>query len=275
MRWIRAHTRLLIIGAIILLLLIVMVTSFLNKSKATWVSNVMGTGIGAVEGAMSRIGNGVAESFFGFFYSGDIIRENEDLKEQISQLNRKIVSIQLDIAEIQEMKDLKNALNYKGITSDYTYLTCDVISMDNSSLFNLFNINAGTQEGISVGSAVLSGDGLIGRVFSTGDHTAKVMSVIDENNSVSFRVFRDVKLLGVLSGNGKGGLIGYMLDANAAVIEGDILITSGLGTYPKGIIIGRVTKAYWENDQLLKALTIEPSAQFKSLQKVMVVTPIN
>jgi len=211
--------------------------------------------------------------FFGFFNSGKISKENVALKKQIAELNRRIVGLQLDTAELQELKDLKNVLNYKGITAQYSYIACDVISIDNSNLFNLFNINVGTIEGVKVGSAVLSGDGLIGRVFSAGEHTAKVMSVIDENNSVSFRVFRDVKLLGVLSGNGDGGLNGYMLDAGAAVIEGDILITSGLGAYPAGITIGKVTKAYWENDQLLKAITIEPSAQFKSLQKVMVVTP--
>ncbi len=273
MRWLREHTKQLVIGAIVLLLFIVMIVSFLNKGKDSAVVNFVGNGIGAMQGPVSNLGNGIADGFFGFFNSGKISRENNDLKKQISELNRRIVSLQLDAAELQELKDLKNALNYKGITAQYNYISCDVISIDNSNLFNLFNINVGTQEGVKVGSAVLSGDGLIGRVFSAGEHTAKVMSVIDENNSVSFRVFRDVKLLGVLSGNGNGGLNGYMLDAEASVIEGDILITSGLGSYPSGITIGKVTKAYWENDQLLKAITIEPSAQFKSLQKVMVVTP--
>lgn len=273
MRWLREHLKVLIIGAIIMLLLIGIMISFLNKGKVSVMSNLAGDAIGTVQNPVSSLGNGLAEGFSGFFNSGKISRENRALKDQIAELNKRITSLQLDSAELQELKDLKNALNYKGITVEYRYVTCDVISIDNSNLFNLFNINAGTLEGIKVGSAVLSGDGLIGRVFSAGDHTAKVMSLIDENNSVSFRVFRDVKLLGILSGNGKGGLNGYMLDAGAAVIEGDVLITSGLGAYPAGITIGKVTKAYWENDQLLKAITIEPSAQFKSLQKVMVVTP--
>lgn len=273
MRWLRDHTKQLVIGAIVLLLFIVMIVSFLNKGKDSAIANFVGNGIGAVQEPVSNLGNGIADGFFGFFNSGKISKENEALKKQISDLNRRIVNLQLDTAELQELKDLKDALNYKGITVQYSYIACDVISIDNSNLFNLFDINVGTKEGVKVGSAVLSGDGLIGRVFSAGEHTAKVMSVIDENNSVSFRVFRDVKLLGVLSGNGNGGLNGYMLDAGASVIEGDSLITSGLGSYPAGITIGKVTKAYWENDQLLKAITIEPSAQFKSLQKVMVVTP--
>ncbi len=273
MRWLKEHTKLVVIGSIILLLLIIMIISFVNKGEPSVVADSFGNAISTVQGPVAGFGNAVFDGISGFFNSGRISKENDALRQQVAELNRRIVSLQLDTAELQELKDLKTALNYKGLTEAYDFVTCDVVSIDNSNLFNIFNINSGTQEGIKVGSAVLSGDGLVGRVFSVGKHSAKVISVIDENNSVSFRVFRDVKLLGVLSGNGKGGLNGYMLDAGAAVIEGDILITSGLGTYPAGIVIGKVTKAFWENDQLLKAITIEPSAQFKSLQKIMVVTP--
>ena len=271
MRWAKAHKRLLIIGIIILLLMTSMIASYLNQGKGLRAFSFIGNAINAVDGPVSTIGNGLFDGVFGFFNSGAISKENEALKNEVAELNRKVISLQLGAAELAELSDLKNALNYKGITNDYSYISCDVASLDNSNLFNLFTINIGLEEGVQEGAAVLNGDGLIGRVFSVGDHSAKVMSVIDENNSVSFRVFRDVKLLGVLSGNGKGGLNGYMLDAGATVIEGDVLITSGLGDYPAGIEIGKVTEAYWENDQLLKAITIEPNVRFKSLQKVMVV----
>jgi len=85
-------------------------------------------------------------------------------------------------------------------------------------------------------------------------------------------VFRDVSLLGVLSGDGSGKLNGYMLDSGAAVIEGDELITSGLGSYPAGIVIGKVTEVQWQNDQLIKAVSIDPIVNFNDIRKVVVVT---
>jgi cell shape-determining protein MreC len=43
-----------------------------------------------------------------------------------------------------------------------------------------------------------------------------------------------------------------------------------MGMYPEGIPIGKVKKVVWNNDTLLKTVTIEPSAYFKNLQKVTV-----
>jgi rod shape-determining protein MreC len=53
---------------------------------------------------------------------------------------------------------------------------------------------------------VINGDGLIGRVLDVGSNWAKVISVIDESNSVSFKVFRDLKLLGILNETAKAVL---------------------------------------------------------------------
>ena len=56
------------------------------------------------------------------------------------------------------------------------------------------------------------------------------MSLIDEGSKVSFKLARDRKQLGVVSGNEKGEVSGYMIDGEALVSEGDVIITSGLGT---------------------------------------------
>ena len=57
-----------------------------------------------------------------------------------------------------------------------------------------------------------------------------MMSLIDEGSKVSFKLARDRKQLGVVSGNEKGEVSGYMIDGEALVSEGDVIITSGLGT---------------------------------------------
>jgi rod shape-determining protein MreC len=80
-----------------------------------------------------------------------------------------------------------------------------------------------------------------------------------------------MQLLGILSGDGQGGLAGYMLDPDGSVIAGDILVTSGMGMYPEGIVIGKVSEVTWNNDTLLKTVAIEPGVYFKNLQKVTVI----
>jgi rod shape-determining protein MreC len=150
-------------------------------------------------------------------------------------------------------------------------VTADVIGLDNSSGFNIFTINAGSKDGVSDDSVVIDGDGLIGRVMSVSDNSAKVISIIDETNKVGFQVFRDLEWLGMLSGDGEGDLTGYMLDESAAVREGDRLITSSIGgSYPAGITIGKVTSVEWNHDLPLKTVRVEPAVYFKSIRKVAV-----
>ncbi len=236
------------IFSIILVLMIVIIFSFVKKGENSQFGSIIGNGVSTLQAPIAYFGNNISDelsSAFSFWYAN---KENKLLKEEIATLKREIVGLQLDASELAELRELKNALNYKTINTTYNYATANVIAMDNSDIFNIFTINVGLNDGVEFNSIVVNGDGLIGRVFNVGDNWAKVISVIDESNSVSFRVSRDVNILGVLSGDGNGSLNGYMLDSKATVIHGDVLITSGLGDYPVGIIIGNVTDSKLEND---------------------------
>lgn len=270
MNWLREHKILTTILSVFLVLAIVVLISYSNIGNSTVLGRSVQRVVTLVQGPVSSAGNGVKSGITGILQFRSILKENQELKDQISDLNREIIQIRLSKAELAELRNLSNILGYENVEPNYAYVTADVSAMDGSNWFNIFTINAGTNDGIYKDAVVINGDGLIGRVLEAGPDWAKVISVIDESNSVSFKVFRDLQLLGILSGDGKGSLKGYMIDPEAAVIEGDVLITSGMGMYPEGIPIGKVKKVEWNNDTLLKTVTIEPSAYFKNLQKVTV-----
>ena len=270
MNWLREHKILTLILSIFFILIIIIVVSYNNIGSSTSLGRGVQRVIALVQGPVSDAGNGVKSGAKGIFQFRTVVKENEKLKDEVSDLNRQIIQLKLTEAELAELRNLSNILGYDNVTSNYNYVTADVTAMDGSNWFNLFTIDAGSDDGIYKDAVVINGDGLIGRVLEVGPNWAKVISVIDESNSVSFKVFRDMQLLGILSGDGEGGLAGYMLDPEAAIIEGDVLITSGMGMYPEGIPIGKVKKVEWNNDTLLKTITIEPSAYFKNVQKVTV-----
>lgn len=270
MNWLKEHKVLTVILSVFFILIIVVVISYSNIGNSTVLGRSVNKVVALIQGPVSSAGNGVKTGVYGIFQFRSILAENEKLKDQIADLNREIIQIKMTEAELAELQNLSNILGYENVTPYYNYVTADVVAMDGSNWFNLFTINAGTEDGLYKDAVVINGDGLIGRVLEVGSDWAKVISVIDESNSVSFKVFRDMQLLGILSGDGKGSLKGYMIDTEAAVIEGDVLITSGIGMYPEGIPIGKVKKVEWNNDTLLKTVTIDPSAYFKNLQKVTV-----
>ena len=98
-----------------------------------------------------------------------------------------------------------------------------------------------------------------------------MVSLIDENCDVSFKLVRDGKQLGIVSGSEGGGISGYMMDAESTVSEGDIIITSGLGIYPEGLYIWNVKNVTYNSNTLMKEITVETAVNFKGLEKVAVI----
>ena len=149
-------------------------------------------------------------------------------------------------------------------------MTADVIAVDGSNLFNIFTINVGKNDGISAGSIVVNEDGLVGKVVTVGKSWSKVLGIVDASDSVSFTLLRDPEVIGVLSGDGEGGLSGYLFDEEKSLNKGDILITSGMSLYPAGIVIGKVSSVEYDESSKEKKISVESQVNFKAIRRVTV-----
>ena len=271
MKWYREHFRIVIAGIILLLLLGLTVASYVSRGSNSWLGIQLERVSVFLQEPINDAENWIGVTFKGIFQFRKLIAENEILSEENAKLRKELIEQSLFKEDLADLRQLTEALNYIDPTEDYTYVTAKVIAMDGSNLYRIFTINAGTEQGVRKDSAVINGDGLVGRILDVGPDWAKVISIIDENNDVSFQVLRDLDLIGILSGDGKGKIAGYMLDESATVIEGDMLVTSGMEIYPQGIPIGKISKITWNKDALLHTVEIEPSADFTGIRKVTVI----
>lgn len=268
MKWFREHMRLSSILAILLLLLSLTVASFLNQGSNSWLGGQINGVTAFMQEPITNAGNGFTGTLRGLFQFRRIMEENEALTKENQELRQRIINQSLSQQDLDDLRNLSAAMSYVDPQEYYDSVVGTVIATDESQLYKIFTINIGTDNGVHQNAVVINGDGLIGRVLEVGPDWSKVISVVDENNNVSFQAFRNLGLLGILSGDGEGGLSGYMLDAEAAIIEGDVLITSGLELYPRGIPIGKVSQVTWDKDVLLRTVLIEPAVNFSNIQKV-------
>lgn len=271
MRFIREHKLFSLLITVVLVLCIIMIVSYKTGGTSSFIGNIFQSGTTTIQKPLSNASTSIKSNVRGIFKFRQVVAENEDLKKEVSDLQQKVIDLTLKKNELQQLQELSNALNYESVNSTNNLVSASIISLDGSNWFNLFTIDRGIESGIKKDCIVVNGDGLVGKVTDVGNGWSKVVSIIDQSNSVSFMVLRDMSLIGIVSGDSNGSLSGFMLDNKASVIEGDVLVTSNMGLYPEGIKIGKILKVEYNSDTQLKTVKIKPSVSFKSLQKVAVI----
>lgn len=268
MSWYKQHFRAIVLGIIVLAILSMMVASYIHDGSNSWIGRGMAKISAFIQEPLAKGEKNIATSFKGVFRYKDLIDENQALEEENDRLKRELMNYARSEYLLEELKDLVGALDYLDPSEEYEYVAGSVIAMDGSGWYRIFTVNAGKEKGVKKNSIVINGDGLVGRVIDTGTGWSKIISIIDENNSVSFQIFRDMSLLGILKGGGNGKVEGYMLDETASLVEGDLVITSGIGIYPQGIPIGTISKITRGSGGLLNKVEIEPAVNFNSIQNL-------
>lgn len=229
--------------------------------------------IGAVFNAAVRpiayVKSSVGDTIYGIFHYKDIQRENAELKKALNKLTKKQSDEAFKKDDISKLEQLSSALNYKK-RKEVKPVTANVLTFDNAKGRKILTIDRGRESGISEGDTVESIEGLVGKVSSAGYGFSKVIPIVDSSDKVSFKVFRDLKIAGVISGSENGKLNGYVIDDKMGIIKGDLLLTTGLGKYPRGISIGTVESVQYDRDLKEKSIKVKPSVKFIGLDMVVV-----
>lgn len=268
MRWLREHKIASLLIAALLIAAILLGITFTAGSRGT---GIFGRIYTTIEKPMTRLGAAIKKNVTGLFSYRDLMAENEDLKEENSKLREQINQLTLSANELKALEDLSKALNYDFIKGETDIVTADVVSLDGVNWTNAFTIDRGSESGIAADDIVIAGEGLIGRVSETGKGWSKVIPIIDESSHISFSLNSNRNILGIIKGAENGELTGYMLDSSSDINEGELIVTSGMGKYPAGICIGRVSSAVYDSDRQLMEIKVKPLVDFASLAKVSVI----
>lgn len=235
-----------------------------------WIGNIITPIQKVIGGGINKIGENISS----IANIANLKVENEKLKKELELLQEEVLEQSMARNELEELKDLKHALNYVEDVGGKNVVSASVIGKSPSNWFNIFTIDAGDNHGVKKDNIVVNSNGLVGKVYEVGGNWSKVVSIIDNNSSVSFQIMRDGNLQGIVTGSINNDLSGYLFDPLADIIVGDKIVTSGLGAYPKGIIIGEITEIDRSTDHLLKTIKVEPAVNFKRITRVVVMEPM-
>lgn len=162
--------------------------------------------------------------------------ENELLRQENIRLREWFQLAQHLEAENKSLRDL---LNVK-LEPRHNYITARVMGDGGNAYVKSLLLAAGRGDGVKKNQAVISGEGLIGRIIETGDKSARVLLVTDINSRVPVLI-EDSRQHAILAGNNDNLPLLVHLPEGSEVAIGARVVTSGHGgVFPPGLPIGRV-----------------------------------
>ena len=190
--------------------------------------------------------------------------ENRRLRSEVIELERRLgeaENLELRVAELEAILGLEPPAELDSIAAQV--LAVGVSEFDHSRV-----IDRGRSDGITVDMPVVDEGGLIGRIVAVTDQVARVRLITDPSIRVAVRVERTGET-GVLTGRGSAAMVLEMFNTDAAVVEGDTLITAD-GRYPAGIAVARVLEPARSEVGFSLRTTAEPTAEVTRIDFVRV-----
>lgn len=189
--------------------------------------------------------------------------ENRQFKQKIKKLNQRVIELE---EAMQENERLRGLLSFKK--QGYTNIPAQVIAESLDNWRKVVIIDKGKRDGIREDMAVVTKQGLVGRVTDSSLRSSKVMLIIDFNSKVAALVQR-TRDQGIIQGNIYSCEMRY-IDKDSDIAKGDIIISSGRGgIYPKGLIIGKVDELNSDINRLHLKAGILPAVNFRRLEEVL------
>jgi rod shape-determining protein MreC len=162
--------------------------------------------------------------------------DNRRLRARVAELERELERTQSLEHRLREYE----ALLGLEVPGELDSITAEVLAVGASEFDHLRVISKGRDHGIGVDMPVIDEGGLVGRVVSVTATTSQVRLISDPTMSVAVRVERTGET-GVLTGRGSGPMVLEMFNTDAAVIEGDLLVSAD-GRFPPGLPVARVIR---------------------------------
>ncbi len=192
-----------------------------------------------------------------------------ELEAESAQLQDRIIALQEQAAEAEVLGAL---LNYARTRPESRYLSTNVIGLDPSPFIRSINIGAGSDRGVLHGMPVLTDEGLVGRVTEVTAATSRVQLITDPASAVNVQL-QGSRADGLLAAQPNGELWVELIDQNANVEPGELVLTSGLGgAFPADIPVGHVVSVRRRDFELFQRAVIQPTVNFDELEIVLLVT---
>jgi rod shape-determining protein MreC len=226
--------------------------------------------ISPLEKALVWTQNSTGNLWHNYLYLRGVRAENRDLKQQVEQMRIQQVRLSQDADQARRLQAL---LAFKEQFISQT-MAAQVIGSTGSEQSRGVYLDKGEKDGIKPDMAVITADGVVGKVLRVYRSTSLVLLISDQTSGVG-AILEKSRLQGILRGMPSGEVGVERVMSDEEVPAGELVLTSGGDRiFPKGLAIGRVTQVTKGGDFFLN-IRVRPTANLSKLEEVLIVTKID
>ncbi|WP_428678421.1 rod shape-determining protein MreC [Reyranella sp.] len=196
------------------------------------------------------------------------LREFASLRDENARLreeNARLLAWQTAARRLEnENEGLRSLAKFRE-GPEASFITARLVGDSVSAYMRGALLNVGRRVGVAPGQAVVTGEGLAGRIAEVGENSSRVLFVTDVNSRLPVLVER-TRERAILAGDNSPRLRLALLQSIAGVQTGDRIVTSGHGgSFPVGIPVGEVVETSEGT------VRVRPFTDFSRLEFVRVV----
>lgn len=279
------NRKLFILLIVLVLFVALMGVTLGERVGLTWPEKFVKDTVGFTQRVVNKPASAVSGFFKDISELGQVYDENDQLRIKVAQLERDLVNYN-DLNN--QVKGLRDSLNFTKTQTDNStkhYRFAQVVSVNEDINNPTVNIDVGSKDGVKVGMAVTSIDGMVGVVSTTTDYTSTVQLItsLSLTSPDSYAISATV--------DGKPGTFGIVEsydpkekrllmtgikndDPTKMIKSGDTIVSSGSGgVFPAGIVLGKVMVVEPSKFGLTSTAKIRPTASFVEWKELFVVIP--
>jgi rod shape-determining protein MreC len=212
---------------------------------------------------------GVVGAWTNYFDLVNVRRQNQDLEKTIGRLRLEQAALLEDAREGQRLQAML------GFQQKYIYSTvaAQAYGSSGSDRSHVFYIDKGAHDGLKPDMAVITADGIVGKVRDVFPHTAQVLAVNDPSSGAGV-ILETTRIRGILKGDASGRLEVVGVASDQRIKPGENVLTAGGDMiFPRGLPVGVVEKVLRDPDRDgLVDILLTPAAHLNRLDEVLIIT---
>jgi rod shape-determining protein MreC len=221
------------------------------------------------ERASHGVGLGVRHAWTNYIDLRHTRAQNQDLQQQITRLRLEQAEFAEDAAQGRRLEALL-AFKQRYIAKT---VAAQVIGTSGSDRSSMVTIDKGWDDGLRPEQAVMTPDGIVGKLRDVFPHSAQLLLINDETSGAGV-VLATTRIRGILRGTANGQVQIDNLTADSRIKPGEQVLTSGGDqVFPRGLPVGVIQSIVPDpQHQPYTAITIKPAANLTRLEEVLVIT---